>query len=423
MCHYWRVNDNPINNMGSDTVNILKTILLVSACITLPASATSVVEEIRTVGNASRISIDSTVLNETRDVLVHLPKGYATSNKHYPVLYLLDGDRHFNHAITATEFLQTQERVPELIVVAITNTRAWGEGGGTRGRDLGYKRHDFTRYIENEVMPYVNTHYRTTGLNTLFGHSLAGYFATDLLATKPDLFKNYIAASPVLQGDEVSIYENLLATRKAKNAAEKSIYFTLSSGDEARNPAVTQAINNFAKLLKQKTPENLDWHYEFVANQTHSTIFYPTFFSGMSYVFKSYHAPHFARYDEYLDFGGMPALEAHYKNRAAIYGTDERIPELTLVNLARMLLNEGKTEDAHQLYRALTTDFPQSAASFSGLGQVYSLMAQYDKSIEAHKEAVRLGKKFNPLWQQRRFQSRLDTVLKNTRQQNSNQGE
>ena len=396
--------------MGSDTVKILKTILLVTACITLPATAASVVEEIRTVGDASRITIDSKVLNENRHLLVHLPDGYATSNKRYPVLYLLDGDRHFNHAITATEFLQTRERVPELIIVAITNTRAWGEDDNSRGRDLGYQRHNFTRYIENEVMPYVNTHYRTTGLNTLFGHSLAGYFATDLLATKPALFKNYIAASPVLQGDEVGIYEKLLATRKAKNATEKSIYFTLSSGDEARNPAVTHALNNFASLLKKEAPENLDWHYEFVANQTHSTIFYPTFFSGMSYVFKSYHAPHFARYGEYLDFGGMPGLEAHYKKRAAIYGTDEGIPEITLVNLAKMLLNEGKTEAAHQLYSTLTSDFPKSAASFSGLGQVYSLMEQYDKSIKAHQEAVRLAKKFNPQWQQRRFQSRLDSV-------------
>jgi len=37
-------------------------------------------------------------------------------------------------------------------------------------------------------------------------------------------------------------------------------------------------------------------------------------------------------------------------------------------------------------------------------------MKLYDKSIEAHKKAVRLADKLNPQWQQKRFQSRLDRV-------------
>jgi len=406
--------------MGSNMLKILKLFLLVVAFVALPVTASNVVEEIRTIGKASRISIDSKVLKENRSLLVHLPDSYSKSNKRYPVLYLLDGERHFNHAIIATQLLQKQERVPELIIVAITNTRTWGSDGGSRQRDLGYEKENFTRYIKNEVMSYVNHNYRTTGLNTLFGHSLAGYFSASLLATQPELFKNYIAASPVLQDEEIDIYKKILTNSSAKYIAEKSLYFTLSSEDEARRKAVTDAFNNFVKLLTEQPPEKLNWHFEFFDNQTHSTIYYPTFFPGMTYVFKSYQAPRFSSYNQYKDFGGMQGMTAHYKKRADIYGIDKNIPEKTLLNLARMLLNEGQTEAALQMYSKLTHDFPESARSFSGLGQVYSSMKQYHKSITAHRKAVKLGEKQNPQWRKSRFQSRLDKVNEKLKLLNKN---
>jgi len=390
---------------------ILKNFLLVASCVALPATALNTVKEIRTIGDASRISIDSKVLRENRNLLVHLPDNYTKSNKRYPVLYLLDGDRHFNHAIMATQLLQKQKRVPELIIVAITNTQTWGNDNGTRQRDLGYEgKEKFTLYIQNEVMSYVNNSYRTTGLNTLFGHSLAGYFSADLLANQPDLFKNYIAASPVLQDEEIAIYKKILTNNKIKNSAEKSLYFSLSSEDEARRKAVTDAINNFVKLLTEQPPEKLNWHYEFFDNQTHSTVYYPTFFNGMTYVFNSYQAPRFSNYNQYRDFGGMQGMETHYKKRAEIYGTDKNIPENTLLNLASMLLNEGEAQASLQIYQTLINDFPESARSFSGLGQVYSSMKQYDKSLTAHKTAVKLGEKQSPQWRKRLFQSRLENV-------------
>ena len=397
--------------MGNKLLKTLKSFLLMAACITLPAPASNVVEEIRTIGMASRISIDSKVLAENRNLLVHLPESYSNSNKAYPVLYLLDGERHFNHAIMATQVLQSDKRVPELIIVAITNTRNWGSDGGSRQRDLGYEgKENFALYIKNEVISYVNKNYRTTALNTLFGHSLAGYFTTNLLADQPELFKNYITASPVLQGEEVELYKKILSNSKIKNTSEKSLYFSLASEDEARRKAVTDALNNFAKLLTEQPPEKLIWHYEFFDNQTHSTIYYPTFFPGMTYVFKSYQAPRFSSYNQYKDFGGMQGMEIHYKKRAEIYGTDKNVPENTLLNVASMLLSNGKTEASLNVYLTLTSDFPESARSFSGLGQVYSSMKQYNKSITAHQNAVKLGEKQSPEWRKRRFQSRLDKV-------------
>jgi len=387
--------------MGS---NMLKFFLLISACISLPATAANVIDETISIGEASRIFLDSKVLGEKRNLLVHLPDDYTGSNKHYPVLYLVDGGRHFNHAIVATQLLEKQQRVPELIIVAISNNDVMDHEPEPKH---GMKK--FSLFVKNEVMTYVDKNYRTTGLNTLFGHTRAGWFTVELLASHPELFKNYISASAPLQYDEVNIYNKILANSKKTKTQQKSLYLALAN-EAQETKLYTDAFNNFVKLLTENPPKNLDWHSEFLAKNTHMTTSLPALYNGLIHVFNSYLAPRFASYEEYMAFGGMYGIETHYKERAQIYGTDKRIPEKTLLNLASMLLSKSKTEAALQVYSTLIINFPDSASSFSGLGQVYNSMKLYDKSIEAHKKAVRLADKLNPQWQQKRFQSRLDRV-------------
>lgn len=390
--------------MGSHMLKILPSFFLIATCIGLPATASNVTEKNISIGDASRIPIVSKAQEQNRHLLVNLPDNYTESTKRYPVLYLLDGGRHLNHAIISTQLLQKQERVPEMIIVAISNNDKL-DHDPDRGKEK------FTLFIKNEVMPYINENYRTTGLNTLFGHTKAGWLTIELLASHPELFKNYISASAPLQYDELAIYNKILANSQTNKANAKSLYFTLSSEAE-ESKLYTDAFNNFVKLLTANPPKNLDWRYEYLTNQTHLTTSLPALFNGMTHVFRNYQAPRFANYNQYMTFGGMQGLEAHYKKRADIYGTDNNIPENTLLNLAGLLLSEGKTEAALQVYSTLTIDFPNSAASFSGLGQVYHSMNQYEKSIVAHKKAVKLAEKLNPQWQQKRFQARLDAVHK-----------
>src|SRR4029453_1871529 len=68
-------------------------------------------------------TMKSSILNDERKVLVHLPASYDTSGKSYPVLYLLDGpEAFFLEMISITNRLRNDRNAPEMIVVAIENT-------------------------------------------------------------------------------------------------------------------------------------------------------------------------------------------------------------------------------------------------------------------------------------------------------------
>lgn len=265
-------------------LKIYNLVILVITFFSLSTIASSVVEKNISIGVGSQILIDSKVLKENRSLLVSLPDGYTKSNNRYPVLYLLDGERHFNHSILATRLLNEQKRAPELIIVAIQNAE------GARQRDFSFKKENFTLFLKNEVMAYVNKTYRTTGLNTLYGHSLTGYYTMNLLVSHPELFKNYIAASPPMQANDSEIYNKVLRIINAKDILDKSLYFTSANPAEEKK-AVTQSINHFVKLLTEKSPEKLLWNYERLNDETHITGYYLTFFKGMTHVFKNYQTP------------------------------------------------------------------------------------------------------------------------------------
>tara|TARA_Y100000296_G_scaffold61385_1_gene71197 strand:+ start:439 stop:714 length:276 start_codon:yes stop_codon:yes gene_type:complete len=51
-------------------------------------------------------TIKSEVLNESRELLIHLPNNYSRyKNTTYPVLYLLDGQRNFSHTVGTLDLL------------------------------------------------------------------------------------------------------------------------------------------------------------------------------------------------------------------------------------------------------------------------------------------------------------------------------
>src|SRR5688572_26458035 len=65
-----------------------------------------------------RDSVQSKILNETRRLVISLPIGYDTSDKKYPVLFLLDGTE--NNLLDAR--LVTYHLGLEMIIAAILNT-------------------------------------------------------------------------------------------------------------------------------------------------------------------------------------------------------------------------------------------------------------------------------------------------------------
>ena len=141
-------------------------------------------------------------LNRTRRIWVYLPKGYATSGKIYPVLYMHDGQNLFNEQTApfgewgVDECLDTlqQKTGKECIIVGIDN-------GGSK-RMTEYNPYDHQQYgkgegkqyvdfLTNTLKPYIDTKYRTKkGPENTFvaGSSMGGLISFYAIIQNPNVF-------------------------------------------------------------------------------------------------------------------------------------------------------------------------------------------------------------------------------------------
>src|SRR3712207_3662198 len=123
--------------------------------------------------------------------------------------------------------------MPEMIVVGISNTDRTRDLTPTRvarlpdnpnaGFPTSGGADKFLKFIETELIPMVESKYRTQPYRALAGHSLGGLFAVHTLVTKPELFNSYIAVSPSLQWDnyeEIDRVKEFFKTRKELRSEE-----------------------------------------------------------------------------------------------------------------------------------------------------------------------------------------------------------
>lgn len=182
----------------------------------------------------SRDTVFSKILNQQRELSIYLPPGYYSSvNQKYPVLYILDGDYNFQYVAGLLELEGgISERIPAMIMVGIS-----GKGTATyrknckpdiEGIEDKGNADEVAGFIEQELIPYVNSKYKTNGFKVLSGHSLGGLFVINTALNHPKLFDKYIAISPALWWGNNAI--NKIAAEKTKAKSFKSaVYISLAN--------------------------------------------------------------------------------------------------------------------------------------------------------------------------------------------------
>jgi len=149
--------------------------------------------------------LHSTILNEDRPFLIYLPDGYARSEEHFPVLYLLDGVDHFHHVTGLVQFMAARQLMPEVIVVALANTdrnRDFLPTPDPSGRIPSAGGADnFLKFLRDELLPFIDQNFRTYSYRILVGHSYGGLLTIYALLNQPDLFQAHLAISPTLDWD------------------------------------------------------------------------------------------------------------------------------------------------------------------------------------------------------------------------------
>lgn len=227
--------------------------------------------------NGSGINIKSNILGENRNIWIHLPEDYENSNSSYPVMYRLDGTQKLLQKTVSTiqRVSREQGNTPEMIVVAIENTERNRDMWPTHtkhypeSRVLGSK--DFLEFIEKELIPFVDSNYRTNQNRIICGQSLSAVFTLYVFLSKPYLFHSFIACSGAFPDCEPFFKElSNKAFRQTTQFEGEKLFITHGLKDPLDPEGIIhQQMTDFSTSVKNNLGNKVACKYLFYENEGH----------------------------------------------------------------------------------------------------------------------------------------------------------
>jgi len=245
---------------------------------TLPSDRVTFGDRI-TIGRT--VTLPSEVYGEDRQLLVYLPDDYSTTNERYPVVYLLDGAFFFLPTAGLVDFYSKINRMPRMIVVAVVHFDRMRELSTAPSGGSG----QLTAFMREELLPYVDSHFRTEPFRILIGHSLGGLFSAYSLFEAPELFQAHIAASPALYWDGGSVLDRAREALKSDPSLKNTLYLTYSGGDGENIRASTDRLIEF---LGETAPPGMGWKFDYLPDDRHNSSPIPSILGGLRFIFSDW---------------------------------------------------------------------------------------------------------------------------------------
>ena len=238
-------------------------------------------------------SLHSAVLNEQRRIDIMLPENYDKDTARYDVWYVPDGEWNTRTFSNIAGYLSSIGFAPRLIIVGVHNRYA-SNGFNYRGRDMTpLKAPDidssggaetFLKFFEDELIPYIDSRYRTSRERGIFGSSLGGVFAMYCLLEKPYVFRFYTLADPAFQF--AGQYINTLAEQRLAKLKISDI--VLNIGGRSGTSYNLMGGDVMDSLLRKHAPEGLHWHSQRYDDETHISSVFKSNYDGLKFAYLGY---------------------------------------------------------------------------------------------------------------------------------------
>jgi len=366
-------------------------------------------------------SVYSTILKEQRKVWVYVPNmktGIQNPGQRYPVVYLLDGDGHFESVVGMIQQLSQVNGntiVPEMIIVGIPNT--------DRTRDLtptpiisdppmmdsNFSKttgggENFTAFMEKELIPHIDSIYPTQPFKILIGHSFGGLTVMNIITNHTKLFNAYIAIDPSMWYDK----EQFLKSTQKKLVEQKyngtrlyvGIANTMSEGmslekmkkDTAVDTRHIRSIFAMDKFIKANPQNGLKYSSKYYADDDHGSVPLISEYDGLRFIFSWYRFKFTT-----ADFMGpgteiVQRMKQHYQTVSKEFGFKVSPPEMMINGLGYNALSLKQYPKAAALFEMNIENYPESGNVYDSYADVLIAKKDTIAAINNYQKAYAITK-------------------------------
>jgi predicted alpha/beta superfamily hydrolase len=231
---------------------------------------------------------------------------WAASTVTYPVIYLLDAEDHFDITFALVNELAKNDKMPNHILVGIPkidNLIRFKNLTFSKENPLDYDTlinpaffnnpenfgggREFLKYIENELIPFVNKKYNTNGYNILIGHSLGGYFGAYSIPIQKS-FSAFQLYDPSVFCNSNEAIKNIEENLKLDYSTNVFISYALAKneGDQRGKKIALNAIDTLIERISNYPKIRLD--SKFYTDEGHLSMYMYSLIDGFTFLYKGF---------------------------------------------------------------------------------------------------------------------------------------
>lgn len=360
------------------------------------------------------VMIDSRVLGERRTAYVRVPSSYSSGNYRYPLVVMTDADAQMHHTVATIDFLVRNGRMPEVIVVGVTNTdrtrdltpthvdKATWDDGITLEFPTSGGADKFLTFIASELLPKIDADFRTLPYRVFAGHSFGGLFALHAMETRPKLFNAWIAVSPTLGWDDSHVVKR--AAEFVESQKELDAVLVVTVGNESA--ALKGDFEALGQIFASNKPRGFVYRSFYLEDEDHGSVVLPSHFAGLKAVFSGWRFS----FDKNSDLATLwQNAQEHYARLSSRIGSRVTVPEPTANLIGYRLLQAGKSAEAIAVFRANVDQYPNSANVHDSLGEAHEKIGDLENAKQQYELAWKRGKEIKDI-NVRIYRTNLDRV-------------
>jgi predicted alpha/beta superfamily hydrolase len=291
--------------------------------------------------------------------------------------------------------------IPDMIVVAIPNTDRTRDltpshaTNDNTGNELAFLKSSgggsrFLDFLKKELIPHIDSNYRTMPYRILVGHSFGGITVINALYTMPETFNAYIAIDPSLWWDHQLLLKKARSFFQHASLNTKALFVsqanTLVAGDTTVNDHF-ESIREFATLLETRNHSGIRWKYEYFPDDDHGSVPFISEYDGLRFIFSDYRI----KYQEV--FRHPELIGSQFQKLYNETGVRFKPPESVINNLGYQALN-NKLYDLAILYFQMNINYyPDSYNVYDSMGEAQMKKGENKRAITYYKRSLEL----NPL--------------------------
>lgn len=338
--------------------------------------------------------LHSDVLDEDRLLLVIPPRGYDEGSNSYPVLYVLYGDHilgYLAEALHAVSRLSSEGAIPSLIVVGVANVARYRDLSPVprRGNPSGIE--PFSRFVEKELIPFVESEYRTKDYRLLVGPQAGAEFGLYTMAGRPGTFNAYLIENPFMLPPAREVLMPLIEDLMVQGLPSYT-FVQMTCADRAGSRDQTESIEyarRFERMVAEKKPHNLILSARYIED---SEDFIPPLLlkEGLRELFRDYNFP-----DE-VEVRGLGDITGYYAALSERFGFEFDVPNMTLAFEADALGERGESEAAKEILEYLIRKYPWSVDGYWRLANLHRELGNRELAIEYYRKCLEIMPNMSP---------------------------